>query len=393
MLHEFLADNRDDLIARCRVKAARRQGSTATDEQLENGLPIFLEQLIRTLQAEQLLGADFSAADSLKISGVAGSALSGSEIGASAARHGKELLVLGFTVDEVVHGYGSLCQAITDLAVERNAPFQMDEFRTLNRCLDNAIADAVTEFSYQREYARTDQQTSDDNERMGYFVHELRNQVGTAMLALSAAKSGSLDLNGATGAILERSLRGLAKLIDNSLTDIRAVNDHIGAAHSFSLAAFVAEIQSAAQLAALNKECILVVPEVDPCLAISGNRELLMAAIANLLQNAFKFTHPHSEVTLAAFASSEHILIEVRDHCGGLPPGAADTMFTPFTQSGEDRSGLGLGLTIAQQSVIANGGVLSVRNIAGSGCVFTIILPRFTVQGEPAAKVDGSQLR
>lgn len=125
MLHEFLANYRDDLIARCRVKAARQQGSTATIEQLENGLPIFLEQLIRTLQAEQLLGAEFSAADSLKISGVAGSALSGSEIGASAARHGKELLVLGFTVDEVVHGYGSLYQAITDLAVERNAPFQM----------------------------------------------------------------------------------------------------------------------------------------------------------------------------------------------------------------------------------------------------------------------------
>ena len=58
-----------------------------------------------------------------------------SEIGVPAARHGKELLALGFTVDEVVHDYGDLRQAITGLALERDAPFLVDEFRTLNRCL------------------------------------------------------------------------------------------------------------------------------------------------------------------------------------------------------------------------------------------------------------------
>ena len=52
-------------------------------------------------------------------------------------------VALGYTADQVVHDYGDLCQAITDLAFERDAPFAVDEFRTLNRCLDNAIADAV----------------------------------------------------------------------------------------------------------------------------------------------------------------------------------------------------------------------------------------------------------
>lgn len=51
-------------------------------------------------------------------------------------------------------------------------------------------------------------------------------------------------------------------------------------------------------------------------------------------------------------------------------------MFQPFIQSGEDRSGLGLGLTIARRSVEVDGGRLEVRDVPGTGCVFTIDLPR-----------------
>jgi len=70
------------------------------------------------------------------------------------------------------------------------------------------------------------------------------------------------------------------------------------------------------------------------------------------------------------------IRIDVEDHCGGLPQGAVEDVFLPFKQSGEDRSGLGLGLAICRRCVEANNGVLSVRDVAGSGCVFTIELPR-----------------
>jgi signal transduction histidine kinase len=74
---------------------------------------------------------------------------------------------------------------------------------------------------------------------------------------------------------------------------------------------------------------------------------------------------------------SDRILIDVKDHCGGLPPGNAERMFLPFTQNGEDRTGLGLGLSIARRSVEANNGTLSVRDVPGTGCVFTISLPRY----------------
>ena len=132
------------------------------------------------------------------------------------------------------------------------------------------------------------------------------------------------------------------------------------------------------------KECVLTVSDVDPLLAVDVDRDLLLSAVGNLLQNAFKFTHPHSEVTLNAYALADRILIDVQDHCGGLPPGSVENMFVPFVQGAEDRSGLGLGLSIARRSVEANGGALSVRDLPGSGCVFTIDLPRHSITEENA---------
>jgi signal transduction histidine kinase len=373
MLHEFLTTNRTELIARCRSKVAERLAPKATDEEMEHGIPLFLDQLIKTLQMEQTTDP----MQSRRVSGPSGgdnTALS--EIGESAARHGLELLQHGFTIDQVVHDYGDLCQAITDLAFQLNAPFEVDEFRTLNRCLDNAIADAVTEFNYQRDFIVADEQAQALNEKLGFFAHELRNYLSNATLALAALKAGKVGLTGATGAILDRSLVGLRNLIDRTLTEVRITAGMSAQYKLFSLADFIAEVKLSASLEAQVKECVLTVSDVDPQLAVDADRDLLFSAVGNLLQNAFKFTHHHTEVSLKGYAVADRILIEVEDNCGGLPPGAAEKMFLPFTQDSADKSGLGLGLSICRNSVEANEGILSVRNIPGSGCVFTIDLPR-----------------
>jgi signal transduction histidine kinase len=375
MLHDFLVANRADLIDRCRAKVAGRSAPKVYRVDLESGIPLFLDQLIKTLQVEQTSDP----MRSREVSGPSGGAPVLSEISATATRHGRELLRQGLTVDQVVHDYGDLCQAITDLAFETGVPVEVDEFRTLNRCLDNGIAVAVTEFSYQRDFLMADKGAQAWNERLGFFAHELRNLLQTATLAVRAIKIGNTGLTGATGAILDRSLIGVCALIDRSLADVRASAGMPVQHQLISVADLIAEVSISASLEAQSRHCELTVAPVDPTLAIDVDRDLLSASVGNLLQNAFKFTKPRTDVSLKAYAVADRVLIDVGDHCGGLPNGAAEKMFTSFVQNSADKSGLGLGLAICQRSVEANKGVVSVRDVPGSGCVFTIDLPRYSL--------------
>ena len=375
-MHEFLSRNRLELIERCRAKVAERKPPQASGEELAYGIPLFLDQVIKTLEMEQTS----QPMSSRRVSGPSGGGKpTTSEIGDSAAQHGRELSAHGFTVDQVVHDYGDACQAITDLAFERNEPVAIDEFRTLNRCLDNAIADAATEFVYQRDLIVADRHSDALNERLGFFAHELRNLLNTATLAVTALKAGRVGFGGATAGVLDASLVGLRDLIDRSLTEVRMAAGMPIQRRLFSIAHFIEEVALSATLEAGVEECKFVVAPIDPRLAVDADRQLLFSAVGNLLQNAFKFTHPHSEVSLKAYGAADRIRIDVEDQCGGLQLGDAETMFEPFTQKGSNLAGLGLGLSIARRSVEANGGDLSVRNKPGSGCVFTIDLPRFVV--------------
>ena len=372
MLHEFLTTNKADLIERCRVKVSKRLAPKVAGQELAHGIPRFLDLLIKTLEVEQTS----EPMRSRRVSGPAGGGAAVSEIAATAALHGRELSEQGFTVDQVVHDYGDLCQAIADLAFERGVPIEVDEFRTLNRCLDNGIADAVTEYAFQRHSLFESNNVKALNERLGFLAHELRNLLHTATLAVMAIKAGNVGATGVTGALLDRSLIGMRNLIDRSLADVRITAGMPPRARLISLAEFVADVKISASLEAHARQCEFTVGEVDAGLGLDVDREMLFSAVGNLLQNAFKFTHRHTEVSLNAYAAADRIRIDVEDHCGGLPPGAAEEMFLPFKQSGEDRSGLGLGLAICRRSVEANNGVLKVRDVAGSGCVFTIELPR-----------------
>ena len=375
MLHTFLTAHQGELIDRCRLKVAGRSARGVTGAEWKDGIPLFLEQLIRTLRVEQTS----EPMQSRRISGDSGGgAPAPSEIGVTAARHGRELLRYGYTVDQVVHDYGDLCQAITEMAFERRAPIEVDEFRTLNRCLDNAIADAVTAFACQRSALITDRELHAFNERLGVLAHEMRNLIQTATLAVAAIKGGNVGLSGATGSLLDRSLLGLANLVDQSLADVRATE--MRARHKLiAVADLIAAVEASARLEARTRECVLAVSAVDPRLAVDVDRDPLCSAVGNLLQNAFKFTAHQTEVSLSAYAAADRILIDVEDNCGGLPPGEAEHLFLPFTQRGADKSGVGLGLSIARRSVEANNGVLRVRDVPGKGCVFTIDLPRHSL--------------
>jgi signal transduction histidine kinase len=358
MLHQFLDENREMLAALCRTKATSRlsPGSLAT---LDAAVPTLIDELIEILRAEQ---AEDGIAKSNELT---------AGIGRSAEKHGADLLRQGFTVDQVVHDYGDLCQALTELAQEKHAPITVAEFHTFNRCLDVAIADSVREFGRQRDEAISERGARSLNERLGSFAHEQRNLLNTAMLAFSAIKSGRVAPAGATAAILDRSLEGLRTLIDRALADVRLTTGLHTRITLTALDVILQEVSVAAQLDA-DARNIEFASTIEKGIALEVDRQMVSSALANLLQNAFKFTRPGGRVQLTVRLEHGHVLIEVADQCGGLPPGAAEELFLPFEQRSLDRSGVGLGLSISRRAVKANGGTLYVRDLPGTGCVFTI---------------------
>ena len=365
MLHEFLTLHREDIIARTRLKLATRMAPRPTEAELEHGVPLFLDQLAETLRREQETAARTTSP----------------EMAEGALRHGGELRKAGFTVGQVVHGYGDVCQAVTGLAMELDLPISADEFKTLNRCLDDAIAQAVTEFARQRDTSVADHGT----ERQAFFVHELRNRLGNAMLAYEILKTGTVGIGGSTGGILGKNLVALRDLIDRSLAELRL---EAGLHHRehVPVTELMEEVEVAAMIEANSRGLQLTVTAVEPGPAIDVDRQLIAAALANLLQNAFKFSPRTGNIILRTDTATARgrVLIEVEDECGGLPPGKAEDLFLPFEQRGADRSGLGLGLAIARESVETNGGELRARNLPGRGCIFTIGLPLVSQGSVPA---------
>ena len=369
-LHEFIESHAAELIEQCRLRATAR-GEWATTESSSHGIVMFIPQLIESLRGSQPSGEPGESGDGA--------------INATALRHGSDLQREGFTANQVVHGYGDLCQAITDLAVRSATPISTEDFRSLNGCLDHAIADAVTEFNRRDADSNAQRSEAGERERLGSLAHELRNHLNTATLAFAALKSGAVGTSGATAAIIDRSLLGLGTLIERALAFVRLSAGVNPLGERVAVDRFIAELEISARIAASARGVIFSVNPVPPGLYVQADPHLLHSAISNLLHNAFKYTRPGSHVALRAQSWGDRVLIEVSDECGGLPPGTAELIFRPFEQVGSDRSGLGLGLTIAKRAIEALEGRLGVRDVPGHGCVFTVDLPRRAAPGFEAA--------
>jgi signal transduction histidine kinase len=353
-LHDFIVIHQDEIIRRCRSKVTARHAPRPTQAEIEHGVPIFLGQLVDALQ----LGLSSTTA-----------------IDDTALLHGRDLLAKGFSVSQVVHDYGDVCQSITELAAEAGAPIDAGDFRRLNSCLDAAIAAAVTEYGRERHEADTKGQAILDNEGLGFFVHELRNLLNTAVIAFEVVKSGNVGVGGSTGDVLHRALSGARDLITRSMAGVRLGAGGSQLPERFLLREFIQELVPGALLAATMHRVTLLVEPVNDEIAIEADRQILAAAVTNLLQNAFKFTAPQTTVTLRVTASDDRVLIDVEDACGGLH-GDTTQLFQSFEQRSKDRSGMGLGLSFSRQAVETNNGRLYARSLPGVGCIFTIDLPR-----------------
>lgn len=367
MLHEFLQTEREGILGLCAETFAHVSTAHGSSEELERGLPVFLDELIAVLREDDAawLGqpdAHLQGAHRL-----------------SAGRRGRESLRLGYTISQVVQGYGALCQAITRYASQRGGePITAREFNRLNACLDIAIAEAVTEFSQGQSEAAARAEVL----RLGFLAHELRNSLSAASTAQQLLRKGLVGFDGSTARLMDLALMQMKDLIDRSLSGARLQGNPAVERQRCRLVDLVGEVEATATLEA-SARSVRILVDVPPDLRVDADRHLVLSAISNLVQNATKYTREGGCVWVRGRSLDGMVRIEIEDECGGLPQGKTEELFQPFSRGATDSSGVGLGLSIARRAILLNGGHVWARDLPGRGCVFTVELPRASDEPEP----------
>jgi hypothetical protein len=202
-LQDFIETNHDKLVSMTREKVAKRDAGIRSDGlETKHGVHVFLDQLRGALEDEQKREPSKQAEADPPTN---------PDIAKTAALHGHDLLTLGFSVDEVVHDYGDVCQAVTELAVDLKADISVADFHTLNRCLDNAIAAAVTTWSEDRESDLSATPPSGPS-----TDKKLRRLVTGSLAIFAALRGGKIGSGGAAVAMLGRQLEEMRDLLDVS---------------------------------------------------------------------------------------------------------------------------------------------------------------------------------
>jgi signal transduction histidine kinase len=349
-LAALLKQERQRLIDRWTTETGRANTATALSRaELLDHVPQFVDELIAALFPGALpLPPD----------------------GGNALEHGAQRFRLGFDVSEVVREYGTLHRCIIELADREHVPIESHEHLVLAHLLNAGIASALSEYVSGRD-AELQRQAS---EHLGFIAHEIRNPLASVTVAVQLLRRGPLAEGGPEVAVLERNLRRTNEVIENAL-------HHASLAMGISLrrdlvplAAFLAELELDWGVEAKAKGITLAVA-APAGLTVHADARVLRSAIANLIQNALKFSRPTTTVHLRAQRDGSQVLVDVEDACGGLPPGKAEDLFEPLVRRANDEAGFGLGLAIARQAAQAHQGMLTVRDLPGRGCIFTLHLP------------------
>jgi signal transduction histidine kinase len=288
----------------------------------------------------------------------------------TAATHGKEFLRLGYSLSHVVHAYGAMCQAVTDVAILKNSKITAKEFQVFNGCLDVAIASAVSEFQFQSAQASEELEIR----HLGFLAHELRNALSSATVAHEMITAGLVGTGGSTAKVLEANLARMRNLIDRSLSEVRMRADADVFVEKFRVLDLLDQIVFTARADSNKKNQTLTI-SADAHIEVEADRQFVLSAIANLVQNAIKYSKREGQIELRASQVGGKVRIEVQDECGGIDLKKVGSLFEPFVQASADRSGLGLGLSIAQRAAHLNQGTLMVENLPPRGCIFVMEIP------------------
>lgn len=253
----------------------------------------------------------------------------------------------------------------------------------------------------EQKRARRELQEADDrkNEFLALLAHELRNPLGPirhAVKILRARTPTPDELQWATS-IIDRQTEHMTRLVEDLLDvsritrgtiELRRERVDIGAV-------LKAAVESSGTLIERSRHQLKVTPPTEP-LYVDGDQTRLTQIVANLLDNAAKYTDPAGRIFLSAQREGDTVVIRVRDTGIGIPSEMLPRIFDMFTQAGlsveRAQGGLGVGLSLVDRLVRLHGGTVTAASAgAGKGSEFTVRLAATPAHRTATERNDGGQ--
>jgi signal transduction histidine kinase len=252
---------------------------------------------------------------------------------------------------------------------------------------------ALVNASLYEEIERADQQK---NRFLSMLAHELRNPLApirSAVDVLRLCGDSPADIEWARD-VIDRQVNHLIRLVDDlldisriTLGKIRLQTETVNAAELVTAA-----VETSRPLIEKGQHELTVSLPDEPVM-LHGDRARLTQVLANLLNNAAKYTHAGGSVSVALEQEGDDAVFRIRDTGIGIPANMLDKVFDMFTQidSGLDRAhgGLGIGLTLVRELVTMHQGSISVTSDGpGRGSEFVVRIPIIPGLLDNAAETD-----
>jgi two-component system sensor histidine kinase KdpD len=225
------------------------------------------------------------------------------------------------------------------------------------------------------------------NSLLSSVSHDLRTPLATiAGTASSLYDTASEQTRPLLKSLADESHR-LAHLVDNLLDMARLDSGGVALNRQWHVLEELVGVAVARMQPELREHSVQVnIPADMPLLSVDG--DLMSQVLANLLENAVRYTPAGSAIQISARVAGRRAEIKVADDGPGLPAGSESHVFDKFfrgaTATADGRRGVGLGLAICQSIVTAHGGEIRAANRPGGGAEFTFLLP---CDGQPPALV------
>jgi signal transduction histidine kinase len=292
-----------------------------------------------------------------------------------------------------------LSEANTALQIEKTRELQAlnTTLQQANAALERANFNLQSEVQERRRAEEALQEANrHKDEFLAMLAHELRNPLAPILTAAHLMRAKNLQDPQLCLArdVIERQLAQLTRLVDDLLDVSRITTGKIKLApEPVDLTEVLARAVETVESAVRGRQQVFTTEVADRTLTVWGDRVRLTQAIANLLENAVKYTERGGRINLTAGRRGAQVEIAVADNGIGIAPDVLPRVFDLFAQGRREpmqpQGGLGVGLALVRRLAEMHGGTISAYSAGvGLGSRFVLRLPLFTERAQQLAPVE-----